>query len=125
MAIVGPHGSALLNMHWAAPGALVLEVFAAGQRGNEEYWLIAAGLGHNYWSLPVGAPSSLCCHGAAADICNADWGAGPQRLVAAGEGAASTLRRCCSRHKLLAGPTYNLQPLCYQSFEAAEHCGAQ
>jgi capsular polysaccharide biosynthesis protein len=36
MAIVGPHGSALLNMHWAAPGALVLEVFAAGQRGNEE-----------------------------------------------------------------------------------------
>jgi hypothetical protein len=55
MAIVGPHGGALLNMHWAAPGALVLEAFAAGQRGNEVFWNIAAGLGHNYWALPVSA----------------------------------------------------------------------
>jgi hypothetical protein len=53
MALVGPHGSAFLNMHWVAPGALVLEVMAAGQWGNEVFWLMAAGLGHNYWSLPV------------------------------------------------------------------------
>lgn len=58
MAIVGPHGSALLNMHWVPPGALVLEVFAAGQLGNEVFWNIAAGLGHNYWALPVRACSA-------------------------------------------------------------------
>ena len=90
MALVGPHGSALPNMHWAAPGATVLELMAAGQRNNEVFWLIATGLGHNYWALPV----DIYCH-----CCDplpfainlplrALW---PQLL-----GAAGGLMYCCS-----------------------------
>lgn len=37
-AIVGPHGSAFLNMLWTAPGALLVEVMSDSMIGNTVFW---------------------------------------------------------------------------------------
>lgn len=37
-AIVGPHGSAFLNILWTAPNALLVEIMSEAMTGNVVFW---------------------------------------------------------------------------------------
>jgi len=37
-AIVGPHGSAFLNMLWTAPSALLIEIMSEAMTGTVVFW---------------------------------------------------------------------------------------
>jgi capsular polysaccharide biosynthesis protein len=50
--VVGPHGGALVNTVFCAPGTTLVE-FLPARDPAQFYYYTASGLGHRYWPLPI------------------------------------------------------------------------